>query len=343
MNRVVSFFLIFCSTEAFASGLFSSLADQYDDQRTSITTFIDNDFFTGSDRYYSSGLRVAALTPLLKDNRFSDEYQNFASRLPGLFGDKDALRYRGWAFGHEIYTPRDIFSGEFDPNDRPYAGYLYVSHGLQARTEFSFDHLELSLGVVGDAALGRQFQNTLHTLNGGRLAEGWENQLDNEPTINLYYQKGWRQKITLNPEKEHEASFSQVMAVALGTVETNAEVKFNFRIGKNLPDSFQTLRNSATAYSYNTRYYKQRYAEKGWNFLLGAGAKFKVHDIFLDGGFFRNGQSVVKNNIVFEAEAGIEYRLREWSLSYINVIRTEEFENQDGAQAFAAITLSFDF
>src|SRR3546814_21189367 len=85
-----------------------------------------------------------------------------------------------------MYTPSDITVADPDPEDQPYAGWLYGTAGLindlatgeGTRTQTS---VQLSLGVVGPAALGEQVQKALHTVIDSPEPQGWDHPLRNEP------------------------------------------------------------------------------------------------------------------------------------------------------------------
>ena len=54
------------------------------------------------------------------------------------------------------------------------------------------DTLQLDLGVIGPAAGGEFVQNNFHRLIGVAPANGWANQLHNEPTLGLTFERRWR-------------------------------------------------------------------------------------------------------------------------------------------------------
>ena len=69
----------------------------------------------------------------------------------------------------------------------PYAGWLYASLNFQAISPDgqTLRTVELTLGMVGPASLGRQVQNNLHKLKNVPTAKGWDHQLHNEPALIL--------------------------------------------------------------------------------------------------------------------------------------------------------------
>src|SRR4029450_10644145 len=97
------------------------------------------------------------------------------------------------SLGQSIFTPADTDLFPPPADDRPYAGWLYAGVTLlQDSARRTLDPLELQLGVIGPAALGRQVQNDWHQFIDISEAEGWSEQLKNEPGIVLSYERKWR-------------------------------------------------------------------------------------------------------------------------------------------------------
>src|SRR5487761_197991 len=151
----------------------------------------DSLFFT-SDKHYTQGIRGAYLS----DPLASDDWRYKAFDLvPVLFPDAAASERRfDWIFlGQSIFTPINLTLNPPDPHDRPYAGWLYTGGSLLQENGNQLTGLELLLGVVGPAALGRQVQNDWHQfIVGIPGGEGWHDQLKNEPALVLSYERRWR-------------------------------------------------------------------------------------------------------------------------------------------------------
>ena len=69
------------------------------------------------------------------------------------------------------------------PGDRPWAAWLYVGGVAQRLEESKLQTVEIDLGVVGPAALGRQVQTEWHRLIGVDQPLGWSNQIPNQPGV----------------------------------------------------------------------------------------------------------------------------------------------------------------
>ena len=153
-----------------------------------IQIFIENDFLAGTDRYYSNGLKIG----------FGAQPEAWPAPVRrGLSTVFDWLRLRqdddyklGFFVGQNIYTPRDIRTSEAQPNDRPWAGWLYAGWALQHLTlepRPVLDTLELNIGVIGPPALAKQVQTEWHKLIGAPEPRGWAHQLPTEPGLMLGY------------------------------------------------------------------------------------------------------------------------------------------------------------
>lgn len=91
-----------------------------------------------------------------------------------------------------MYTPTDRERTDLIADDRPYAAALLFSLGYNARQS---DHLRTSqirFGIVGPSALGEQVQNGWHGIIGTGRFRGWDNQLRDEPVVQLIHERRQR-------------------------------------------------------------------------------------------------------------------------------------------------------
>jgi lipid A 3-O-deacylase len=68
-----------------------------------------------------------------------------------------------------------------------------------------------------------------------------------------------------------------------------------------------------------------------------------AHDIFLDGNTFRNSHSVEKEPVVSDLSTGVAFTVSRWKYSIAHVYRTKEFDQQDHAQSYGSLTLSYSW
>ena len=116
-------------------------------------------------------------------------------------------------------------------------------HGGSQQAGGAFGLLGAAQLAGGPAAGGEFVQNNFHSLIGVASAKGWANQLHNEPTLGLSFERRWRTgRSTLIEDPKLEVDFIPRMGAALGNVATYASVGATGRIGKNLRDDFGPTR-----------------------------------------------------------------------------------------------------
>lgn len=158
-----------------------------DDRKDTFTVALENDLFgAGTDKHYTHGTELSYV---------SDTYQlqwflRTAAWMP--FFEPSAERRFVVSLGQRIYTPADIERREPIEDDRPYAGWLYLSIGLltdHRREPRYADKLDLVLGQVGPNSGAESVQRPVHKITGGDRPRGWDNQLHNETTFDVQYQR----------------------------------------------------------------------------------------------------------------------------------------------------------
>ena len=96
------------------------------------TIYMENDLFAGTDRYYTSGVKLSwssADLAKFSDTPYASPLLPLLNRLP-FVNQEGFQKNLVFAFGQNIYTPDDTTSFELVENDRPYGGWLYVGVGL---------------------------------------------------------------------------------------------------------------------------------------------------------------------------------------------------------------------
>ena len=311
-------------------------------ERGTFTLEFENDYFgfSGADRHYTTGTRLSWLSAPTNPESAPDWATGPYAAWP-TFAPEGQRRW-GFAIGQNIYTPANVDLATPDPNDRPYAGWLYVAVSLNTQTATRLDTLELDLGVVGPAAQAEQVQNNFHHLIGTPKSHGWDHQLKNEPAGMLVGERRWRvlPQEPLFGSRSLNADIIGVGGASLGTVQTYGSVGVIFRIGRDLMADFgpphirPSLPGSGTFDPGS-----------GFNWYLFGGAEGRAvaRDIFLDGNTFVDSPSVDKNNFVGDFALGIAATYGSMRASFTQIYRTKEFKTQDGNDRFGAISLSWRF
>ena len=296
---------------------------------------IENDEFNGGDdRHYTSGERLYWTSPA---DRIPDWLSGIARVLPvwsAEGGNRVSL-----SLGQSVFTPADITRDPPDPDDRPYAGWLYGSIGVSAARPDSLETLELTLGMVGPAALAEPVQTIAHRITGATHPRGWEHQLDNEPGLILSYERKWRLPAELTPGLELDALPSA--AASLGNVLTEAALGGMLRIGQGLAADYgpPRVRPGLCGSDFAAR----PAGGFGWYVFAGAEGRAVLHNLFLDGNSFRHGPSVDRKPFVADLQAGAALLIGDFRLTYTHVYRSREFDGQSKPDWFGSLSLSVTF
>ena len=165
------------------------------------------------------------------------------------------------------------------------------------------DTLQLDLGLIGPAAGGEFVQNNFHRLIGVAQANGWANQLHNEPTIDLAFERRWRTgRTVVFDDPKLEFDFIPRIGAALGNVATYADVGGTARIGKNLRDDFGPTRPRPALPGSEAFIGDGSF---GWYLFAGVDGQAVGRNIFLDGNTDGNSLRVSHRPFVAEAQAGL--------------------------------------
>jgi len=302
----------------------------------------ENDFFGGdSDKHFSHGTRIEWLSsPIewLSDEVDQIKWLGFQKKTPD---SADALETRvSLSIGQNIYTPEDTTAVQWVPDDRPYAGWLYLGFGLEANQGSKrCDKFGLEIGMIGPDSFAEDTQRFWHSLFALDVPKGWNNQLNNEPGLVLFYEQIRRYEVQdlvlgLNFDLLPNAGGS------LGNVFTYAEAGLALRLGSDLTRDFgpPRIRPGLPGSSYFR-------PKKGflWYVFAGFQGRAVLQNIFLDGNTFTDSHSVEKKPFVGDIQAGIVAQWDSFRITYTQVLRSKEFDDQDVSDIFGSLSLSYHF
>jgi lipid A 3-O-deacylase len=292
-----------------------------------IFSFIwENDATAGSDKHYTQGARLSYLS---KDDALPQWLNGFSTWLPAVGFEVEARKF-GIAVSQEIYTPEDLQSQALVADDRPYAGWLYGTFTLQRRGRMTRDlpvmeHIRLDLGVVGAESLAEETQKSWH----GTAPQGWANQLETEPAINLRYDRSVLFALR-SKESPWGGDFIPFVQASAGNVHSFLGLGTTFRYGYNIPNEFETSHEN----------------ESGkWGAYLSATAegRYVFRNIFLDGNTFRDSHSVDKRPLVGDLRVGLTIVLKQVELTAAHTLVSQEFKGQRSLDTYgtAMVTVKF--
>ena len=304
------------------------------------TVVMENDVLHNADRHFTHGSRFSYYSEKSRD----DWVSRTAELMPWFSLDTDQELWRSSiAIGQNIYTPSDISVSHLQTDERPYAGYLYL--GLGAVRVVSGEEpgtgmvgsFELQLGVVGPWARARDVQTWWHSeVISADRPEGWDHQLRNEFTVNLYWDRQWRYSLA----ESGRAGVDLVphAGLALGTVATHLAGGLTWRLGKGLGNDNgpPRIRPSLPGAGYFVKTSKVQ----GY-FFAGGEIRLVGRNIFLDGNTFRSSHRVSRKTVVFDLQYGLVISYRKVKFALTNIARGREFEGQQSPDFFTAFSFSY--
>ena len=289
----------------------------------------ENDsLYFNSDKHYTQGLRISRLGPDLQADSGWTGWYDFFGHVPTLFApDGTTTRRVAILGGQSLFTPKNLTLTDPSAHDRPYGGWLYGGISLlQEHNRSSLENLEIDAGVVGPIALGEQTQNTFHNFINDQTAKGWSHQIQNEPGLDVTYERLWR----YDPGDTGIFDIVPQTGVTVGNVFTYGAIGAQIRIGHNLNAEYGPVRIRPAL--SGTDYFDASQFDGDWGYYFFAGAQGRVvaQNIFLDGNTFRTSPHVDKKPLVADLQAGFSvfwpfYKIR---TDFSVVRRTEEFYGQ---------------
>ncbi len=264
----------------------------------------DNDIFDNTDYYYTNGVRFEYVSPIL--NRFS-----LGKLLPSV--NNADIDIQGISLVQNIYTPVNPDTRDINKNDRPFSSYLtlglfHKSINIERGLKLSS---ELSVGIMGPAAMGGFVQSSIHDIE----PVGWENQIKNDVYMNYSIRFD---KLILALKKFEIISNANAK---IGTIYNNIGAGFKMRLGR-----FNRFVENDLLIGEKDKKHRLNY----WIFTSVQG-NIIAYDATLQGGLFNaSNQYVVDNSLlntfVFRASVGMAVYYKNVGLELENFYLSPEFK-----------------
>lgn len=328
----------------------ASTAQEESNKAITFGIAIENDTFSGTDQNYTNGTELS--WDFANGKTYSDiqGLPNWAKKLGQLKDGGRATETYGAtiSFGQKIFTPANKKATELLVEDRPYAGWTYLSLALRENRNNRTDTLEFTVGIVGPDSYAEEIQNWVHEKIGSQEAMGWDNQLKNEAGGILSWQRDTR--VLSFPDKANAwgADLNTTFGVSLGNIHTHGVVGANLRLGYNrgaAGSSPRILPGNTSAFPSNPddpRLSSDR-SEIGFFLTVGAEGRYVARNIFIEGNTWADSHGLDLENEVGDYYAGLTFVASKWSLSYLYTVRSEEFPGQDEPHEFGGLTATRTF
>jgi lipid A 3-O-deacylase len=267
----------------------------------------ENDFFSGTDLYYTQGINLEVVHPGL---------QKFPLSKILLSPAQGVTKY-GLALEHNGYTPSSITHDNILYGDRPFAADFFLK-------SFAFSSLpekrtritsSASIGIIGAAAGGYGMQKTIHHWLNGTVPHGWENQIKNDIIIN--YEAGIEKNIL---SAGHSFLINGQATARAGTLNDKLTGGFVLMAG--------LLNNAITAAFAGDS--KQKKRNFNFDAFIQPQANIVFYDATLQGGAFNRRSPYTLSyssveHLTFQATYGVVMNFHAISVEYFQTYLTKEF------------------
>jgi len=312
-------------------------AAQTVDQNWTASILEEDDYWApdNRDRHYTHGIEFLGTSGEVTDPYWQGPFH----WLPWFPDGTNVSRRYELLGGQNMYTPENTTLSVPDPHDRPYAGWLYGGGAFMQDTDArQFDRFAVRMGVVGPASGAGQLQAKWHLLINVGEPNGWNAQLHDEPTLDLFRERKWRFYAPAGGGLGFDA-IPQV-SVRVGNVYDYVAAGGMVRFGRNLLVDYGPPRIDE---NLGAPYENPANAEGKWAWygFMGTEGRLVAHNIFLDGNSFQHSASVDKEPAVGDAEAGFAVSYEHLRLAYTYVYRSIEYRTQDHPDHYGGIDLTF--
>ncbi len=235
-----------------------------------------------------------------------------------------------------MYTPDNIQAEYVIENDRPYAGVLLWSGFLHSWRERFSNRYSLNLGAVGPVTGAEQVQRLAHKLVDAPRANGWDNQLDNEPVFLLTNERLYR---LLDGRLDGDLEYDLIGMGGLmaGTLRSEVGAGAGVRFGRALAQSFpaaslipgRNVNPLSASLSYE------------WHVFVNLYVRYVFNDITLDGNYFSDSHSVKLTHEQAFIAVGGAWHNEKWGLAVSLQTSTQTFEERHENTVFGSVSLNF--
>lgn len=312
--------------------------------------YTENDIVAGTDLQYTNGIKLTWTSEDLsnyRENKNIPEWSySIIEKLP--FINKPGYQKNvSFSIGQNMYTPDDQDRANLIKDDRPYAGLLYVSIGFTSKNTESMHTMEIIGGIVGPHSYADKTQDAFHSWFGAKKSYGWDNQLKDEPILNLYFERKWR-VLSFDLGNGYGYDLIPHAGFTFGNLVIAGTVGGQFRYGLNLPKDFgmPLIRPGADTNSpvdEKDPRFSPEPRRLSLHMFLGVDAVVVGRNILLDGNTFTESHNVDKRPVVGRFFAGFGILFHKVKFTYSNVWETKEFETQKAGQQYGSITISYSY
>ncbi len=300
---------------------------------------IANDVMFDSDNQFTNGFSFQKHSTTSADIDDLQGARAFGKGLARrLLPQRDGLVYRkGLRIGQNMATPELIEDPDIILDDVPYHGLLAAESSWIAFNDDEYTGFGLTLGIVGEYSFAEDVQKAVHSLIDATDPEGWDNQLDNEPVINVYYSK--KKKFVNNDTFDLALSFD----AALGNYHSGINAGAEMRIGRK-PGGFTVLADPlGRSMAYDATLGRQDGRSEAYFSLIARAWAWGVFmplegNILVSGNEWTDNNTIDPENVVGQAIAGFHFVWQRFGVHMTWTFQTDTVKEESIGGGFSDST-----
>lgn len=310
---------------------------------------LENDVWLKQDDGYTNGINLSWVSPALDENtnssflrflfnlnrkilKFGQEVQEHGQ------AEERETRWVAFSLFQVMCTPDDLTRADPIPVDRPYAGLLAVNTFLIHNSHRFQDVVGLTTGLVGPHSLAGKAQTWLHETFDWTRPMGWENQLKDEPVLNLWAGRTW--KLLQNEDKKDGLKYGLKAGVnaRLGNLLTSAGGLLEFGVGRNFRPDLEVCSPAPFFGSLSVG----RVEEMSVFAFIRAEGWVVARNLLLEGNTFVSSPGVKINRFLGQVTSGLGYRNAFSAACFYLVLKTKEFHGQSYYDPYVGLTFNLN-
>lgn len=274
----------------------------------------ENDSRYYTDRFYTSGVQISAKYATDRRGDFARDLTHTICSWMGCDASTVFISQRN--LGQLIFTPRDITQPESQPEDRPWAGYLYYEkiYSFLSSDQRTITTITGQVGATGPISLAEDAQKAFHNIFDRPRPLGWHNQIGGSLGVLVSAEKRTaRESLSFDLPAGVRFNTASYWRVAAGNVQTYAAAGLAIVIGKDLPPVSPPppgIGNKLA--SKRTSPISSTSCLAGWLQCTGFASvegRLVAYNVFLDGRLFRDDPDVDKRVFVYDVVVGNRFDL----------------------------------
>jgi hypothetical protein len=219
-----------------------------------------------------------------------------------------------------MYTPYKSTIINITDHDRPFAGYLYGSFGVdRIYNNNQLLHTSLQVGFIGSNSFAKEIQEFIHDVYNFRKAVGWKYQIKDALAVNfnINYIK------TVFKTKKKRIDITWMNHLNFGSIFTNSSSGVYTRIG------IKPLQELTNTIAFNTNLNNNQNSssrEVESFFYLKPMVSYVFYDATLQGSLLNPTSPVTKEIVplVFHTEIGLRFTVNHFNFGYAVVFNTKK-------------------